>query len=315
VKRIADVVALRQQQFPEDAGPLAHPARPTTYREINNFYTATVYEKGAEICRMLETVLGRDGFRAGMDLYFSRHDGAAATIEDFLAALSDATGTDLSQLALWYHQAGTPVIAVSHSYDEQAERLTLQLSQDLPETPDRLPKQPMHIPVAFGLVGPDGQDLTFSNTRGAAVTDGVIHLKSSRAEVAFEGVKARAIPSLFRGFSAPVHVASDLSDDERLFLVGHDRDPFNRWEAAQQIALAMLQRATQSIRERSDPEFDPRFAEELGRLAENDELDPAFRALALTLPSEVDVAEAIGQHIDPDAIHGHAGPFRPISGV
>jgi aminopeptidase N len=303
VKRIADVAALRQQQFPEDAGPLAHPPRPTTYREINNFYTATVYEKGAEICRMLQTVLGQDGFRRGMDLYFERHDGDAATIEDFLACFADATGADLAQFALWYHQAGTPTVSVAHRYEPDAERLTLSLRQDLPETPDRLPKLPVHIPIAFGLVGPDGQDMSFASARGASVRDGVLQLTSGTAEVAFEGVRAPAIPSLFRGFSAPVHVHSDLKPQDRLFLVGHDPDPFNRWEAAQQIALAMLKDATAAIRAGRAPSFDPRFGEELRRLAQNTELDPAFRALALTLPSEVDVAQAIAADVDPDAVH------------
>src|SRR6185436_12084085 len=167
VERIAHVVGLRQHQFPEDAGPLAHPVRPASYREINNFYTATVYEKGAEVCRMLQTLLGRHGFRAGMDLYFERHDGDAATIEDFLKCFADATHRDLSQFALWYHQAGTPTITVSHRYEPEKERLTLDVRQDLPETPDRRPKQPMHIPIAFGLVGPDGQDLSFSKASGA----------------------------------------------------------------------------------------------------------------------------------------------------
>ena len=302
VERIGDVVGLRQHQFPEDAGPLAHPVRPTSYREINNFYTATVYEKGAEICRMLLTLLGRDGFRAGMDLYFKRHDGEAATIEDFLACFADATGTDLTQFALWYSQAGTPTITVTHRYEPDKERLTLDLKQDLPETPDRLPKLPMHIPVAFGLVGPDGQDLSYSKASGDVV-DGVIHLKKSREEIVFEGVRARPIPSLFRQFSAPVHVHSDLSAQDRLFLVGRDPDPFNRWEAAQQIALAMLAEAAKAVRNKAPLEFDPRFAEELGRLAGNDELDPAFRALSMSLPSEIDIAQAIGENVDPDAIH------------
>ena len=303
VKRISDVVGLRQHQFPEDAGPLAHPPRPRTYREINNFYTATVYEKGAEICRMLSTVVGLDGFRAGMNLYFERHDGDAATIEDFLACFADATGTDLAQFALWYHQAGTPTVTVRHRYEPEKERLTLDLKQDIPETPDRMPKKPMHIPIAFGLVGPDGQDLSHSGTSGAAVSAGVIHLTRGREEVAFDGVKARAIPSLFRQFSAPVHVESDLSTEDLLFLIGRDSDPFNRREAAQQIALDMLKRATAAIRSGGTPDFDPRFAEELARLASDDELDPAFRALALAVPSEIDIAQAIGCDIDPDAIH------------
>ena len=241
VERIAHVVGLRQHQFPEDAGPLAHPVRPTSYREINNFYTATVYEKGAEVCRMLQTLLGRDGFRAGMDLYFERHDGEAATIEDFLACFADANGADLTQFALWYRQAGTPTITFAHRYEPEKERLTLELKQDLPETPDRKPKLPMHIPVAFGLVGPDGQDLSFSRASGAAVGNGVIHLTKGSQEVVFEGVRARPIPSLFREFSAPVNVQSDLTPEDRLFLIGHDPDPFNRWEAAQKIALSMLE--------------------------------------------------------------------------
>jgi aminopeptidase N len=303
VERISDVAGLRQHQFPEDAGPLAHPVRPTSYREINNFYTATVYEKGAEVCRMLQTLLGRDGFRAGMDLYFERHDGDASTIEDFLACFADATGTDLSQFSLWYHQAGTPTITFSHRYEPEKERLTLEVKQDLPETPDRQPKQPMHIPIAFGLVGPDGQDLSFSKASGAAVEDGVIHLTKGRQEIVFDGVRAHPIPSLFREFSAPVHVQSDLTPEDQLFLVGRDPDPFNRCEAAQKLALSMLERATAAIRKGTQPDFDPRFAEELQRLAENDELDPAFRALALQLPSEIDIAQAIGRDIDPDAVY------------
>ncbi|MGQ7794039.1 aminopeptidase N [Faunimonas sp. B44] len=303
VKRIADVVALRQHQFPEDAGPLAHPPRPTTYREINNFYTATVYEKGAEICRMLQTVLGRHGFRAGMDLYFERHDGDAATIEDFIACFADATGTDLSQFSLWYHQAGTPTLHAEHAYDPDRQRLTLRLQQDLPETPDRRPKHAMHVPVAFGLVGPDGQDLSFRRAEGARVDDGIIHLTTGSAEITFDGVTARPVPSLLRGFSAPVRLRSDVSRDDRLFLIGHDPDPFSRWEAAQSIGLEFLRAGTAAVRAGRRPEFDGRFAEELGRLAANDELDPAFRALALMLPSEGDVAQAIGSDVDPDAIH------------
>jgi aminopeptidase N len=303
VKRISDVVGLRQHQFPEDAGPLAHPARPTSYREINNFYTATVYEKGAEICRMISTVLGPDGFRAGMDLYLERHDGDAATIEDFIACFAEATGANLDQLALWYRQAGTPTVTVHHRYDPEKERLTLDLKQDIPETPDRMPKKPVLIPIGFGLVGPDGQDLSYTRSAGAKVAGGVIHLTKGRQEVVLEGVKTRPVPSLFRQFSAPVHVDSDLTTEDRLFLIGRDPDPFNRWEAVQQIALHMLQGATQAIRKGRTPEFDPRFAEELARLASNEELDAAFRALALAMPSETDVAQAISHDIDPDAIH------------
>ena len=303
VKRIADVVALRQHQFPEDAGPLAHPVRPETYREINNFYTATVYEKGAEVCRMLQTVLGEEGFGDGLDLYFRRHDGDAATIEDFLACFASATGADLSQFALWYEQAGTPTVSVSHDFDADRRTLTMTLRQSVPETPDGKTKKPMHIPLRFGLVGPDGQNLSYGEVSGGRVEKDVIHLTGAAATLTFSGLTARPVPSLLRGFCAPVRLEDNLSDDDRFFLIGHDPDPFSRWEAAQRIALAMLEDATAKLRQGETPVFDPRFAEALGRLADNDDLDPAFRALALTLPGEIDVAQAIGHDVDPDAIH------------
>jgi len=304
VKRIGDVVALRQHQFPEDAGPLAHPVRPETYREINNFYTATVYEKGAEVCRMLQTVLGEDGFREGLDVYFQRHDGDAATIEDFLACFADATGADLTQFSLWYEQAGTPAVSVSHDFDADTQTLTMTLRQSVPETPDGKTKKPMHIPLRFGLVGPDGQDLSYGEVSGGRVNDDVIHFTGATATLTFSGVTARPVPSLLRGFSAPIRLEDDLCANDRFFLIGHDSDPFSRWEAAQQIALTMLTDATAKLRQDETPAFDPRFAEALGGLADNDGLDPAFRALALTLPGEVDIAQAIGHDVDPDAIHG-----------
>ncbi|TDI56601.1 MAG: aminopeptidase N [Alphaproteobacteria bacterium] len=303
VKRIADVAALRQHQFPEDAGPLAHPVRPETYREINNFYTATVYEKGAEVCRMLQTILGEEGFRDGLDLYFRRHDGDAATIEDFLACFADSSGADLRQFALWYEQAGTPIVSVRHDFDADRQTLTMTFQQSVPETPDGKAKKPMHIPLRFGLVGPDGQDLRYGHVSGGRVEKGVIHLTDAAATFTFSGLTARPVPSLLRGFSAPVRLEDNLSIDDRFFLVSHDPDPFSRWEAAQQIALTMLQDATAKLRQGERPTFDPRFAEALGRLADNDGLDPAFRALALTLPGETEVAQAIGDDVDPDAIH------------
>jgi aminopeptidase N len=303
VKRIGDVIALRQHQFPEDAGPLAHPVRPSAYREINNFYTATVYEKGAEICRMLQTLVGPAAFGAGMDLYFDRLDGQAVTIEDFLACFEEASGTPLDQFALWYSQAGTPKLTAKHRWEERTGRLTLKLEQELPETPDRQPKQPMHIPIAFGLVGPDGQDLSWRAADGAAVRDGIVHLTARSAEIVFEGLPARPVPSLLRGFSAPVRLETDLSTEDLLFLVGADPDPFNRWEAAQRLALEELKRAAARLRAAEAPAFDGRLAEAVGRLAENDELDPTFRALALTLPGEINIAQALGSDVDPDCVH------------
>jgi aminopeptidase N len=303
VKRISDVAALRQRQFPEDNGPLAHPVRPTAYREINNFYTATVYEKGAEICRMLQTVLGEDGFRVGMDLYFDRHDGDASTIEDFLACFTEATGADLGHFALWYHQAGTPTVKASHDYDAASERLTLTLEQINPPTPGNDTTKPLHIPIRFGLVGPDGQDLSFSQAQGGHVEGGVIHLDKARTEFVFEGVKAEPVPSLLRGFSAPVHLETDLSVEQRIFLVGHDPDPFNRWEAAQTLALDMLKKAASGGNKNDEADFDERFFEAFALLAANEDLDPAFRALALSLPTETDIAHAIGKDVNPDAVH------------
>ncbi len=303
VKRIADVTGLRRAQFPEDGGPLAHPVRPDAYREINNFYTATVYQKGAEVCRMLEAVLGRNGFAAGMALYFERHDGQATTIEHFLSCFADATQRDLTQFALWYEQAGTPAITARHVYDADAETLTLDLEQVIPDTPGQRDKKPMHIPIRFGLVGPDGQDLSYSGVSGADVSDGTIHLTGDQAQVRFEGVRATPVPSLLRGFSAPVRMDSGLSTDDLLFLVGHDRDPFNRFEAAQRLALDMLVRASANVGAGGEASPDLRLAEALGRLIDDDGLEPAFRAQAIALPGEMDVAEEIGADIDPDAIH------------
>jgi aminopeptidase N len=303
VKRIADVVTLRQHQFPEDAGPLAHPVRPTAYREINNFYTATVYEKGAEICRMLQTLLGPATFRAGLDLYFSRFDGQAVTIEDFLSCFEAVSEAPLDQFALWYHQVGTPRIMARHAWDEETGQLTLSLAQELTETPDGQPKAPLHVPIAFGLVGPDGQDLSWRSASGGEVRDGIIHLRSRSAEIVFEGLPARPIPSLLRSFSAPVRLETDLATEDLLALVGGDPDPFNRWEAVQQLAMNELKQAVSRLRFGEAPRFDTRLAEALARLADNDELDPAVRALALTLPGEIDIAQAIGSDVDPDCVH------------
>ncbi|MBZ8133933.1 aminopeptidase N [Afifella sp. IM 167] len=311
VKRIADVIGLRQAQFPEDAGPLAHPVRPTAYREINNFYTATVYIKGAEICRMLKTLLGEEGFRAGMDLYFERHDGGAVTIEDFVECFAEATGEDLSQFSLWYHQAGTPKVTMRHRFDEAAGTLSLSLKQELPETPDKKPKKPMLLPLAFGLVGPDGQDLSFTSTEGAedladagkALERGLILLGADAAELTFTGLKARAVPSVLRGFSAPIQLEGDLSADDLFFLARQDGDPFNRWEALQGLARRAIAEGYRARRAGDVPRFDPRLAAAFGELAENEAFDPAFRALALALPSEGEMAQILASDVDPDALH------------
>ena len=216
VKRIADVVQLRARQFPEDSGPLAHPVRPSVYSEINNFYTSTVYEKGAELCRMLEVILGKEGFKAGLDLYFDRHDGQAVTIEDFLAAFVDATKADLSQFALWYEQAGTPDLVATYAYDPIRKQLSLAIEQSTLPTPGQPSKKLLHIPVRFGLVARDGTKAPFARVidakSGDVIGDGscdLLELKDRQQKVLFEGVTKDAIPSLLRGFSAPVRLRTN----------------------------------------------------------------------------------------------------------
>ncbi|WP_407047954.1 aminopeptidase N [Methyloraptor flagellatus] len=302
VKRISDVRLLKSHQFPEDAGPLAHPVRPETYHEINNFYTATVYEKGSEVVRMLKTLLGAETFRAGMDLYFARHDGDAATIEDFVACFAEASGRDLSQFMLWYKQSGTPELRVAQGYDASAKRYTLTIEQSCPPTPGQPTKLPMTIPVRFGLVGPNGADLAFEAVSGAEVAGDVIVVTEPKHEVVFEGVSAPPVPSLLRGFSAPVRLALELSAEASLFLLASDNDPFNRWQAAQTLATTALIEATRAVRAGAVPSIDPKLVDAFARVAVDDKVDPAFRALTLALPAEADIAREIGSDVDPDAI-------------
>ena len=230
VKRIEDVRILRQHQFAEDSGPMAHSVRPDSYMEINNFYTVTVYEKGAEVIRMIHTLLGPDNYRKGMDLYFSRHDGQAVTCDDFVAAMEDASGVDLGQFRLWYSQAGTPEVTLSHRYDQAAETLSLTLRQTLPDTVGQVDKQPQHIPLAVGLIGPDGRDIPLQLDGENAPFDHqgtrMLNLTAAEQSFTFVGVKDKVVPSILRGFSAPVKVKSDLSRDDRLFLLAHDSDSF-----------------------------------------------------------------------------------------
>jgi aminopeptidase N len=302
VKRISDVRTLQARQFPEDAGPLAHPVRPETYHEINNFYTPTVYEKGAEVVRMLRTILGDDGFRSGMDLYFTRHDGEAATVEDFLAAFADETGADLNQFKLWYAQSGTPEVVARGQYDERKRTYTLNLSQTCPPTPGQKVKQPMHIPIRFGLVGPNGADLAYESATGARVAGDVIHLTEPNQAIVFRGVSTAPVPSLLRGFSAPVRLSIDLKPEELLFLVRADADPFNRWQAAQMLAYRTLIAGSAAAARGEPIETDRAFIDALGEVAQNEDLEPAFRAQVLQLPGEADIAREIGHDVDPDAI-------------
>jgi aminopeptidase N len=296
VHRIGEVRTLRARQFPEDAGPLAHPVRPTRYTEINNFYTATVYEKGAEIVRMLRTLLGAAAFRAGMDRYFADYDGTAATVEDFLAAFAASSGRNLDAFARWYERPGTPRVAVRGTYDPEACSYRLDFRQSLPGAPDA---QPLVIPVSLGLVGADGP---LTGAVSDRVRDGVFVLDSASDGLTFTGVAAPPVPSLFRGFSAPVRIEIDMADVDRLTLLRHDSDPFNRWQAAQSVAMRLLVEGTRKGLAPDGAVTD--FTTALGAFLDGEALaDPAFAALVLASPSEADVANEIGAEIDPDAIH------------
>ncbi|MDH6230049.1 aminopeptidase N [Mesorhizobium soli] len=302
VKRIAEVRTLRAHQFPEDQGPLAHPVRPRRYREINNFYTATVYEKGSEVVRMIRTILGAQAFREGMDLYFERHDGDAATIEDFLKVFEEVSGQDLSQFALWYHQAGTPNVTVSGSHNAGSGEFTLEIEQSVPPTPSESRKRLMHIPLAFGLVGPDGKDMAYADVEGADVADGVIHLRKRRHVVKFSGIAERPSVSLNRGFSAPITLSIAQSAEDQAFLARHDSDAFSRWQAFNTLLTETLISAFRSVLGGKVPYFSPELLRLAGTIATDETLEPAFRALALALPGEADIAREIGSNIDPDAV-------------
>ena len=317
VKRIDDVRVLRQAQFPEDAGPMAHPVRPDSYVEINNFYTVTVYEKGAEVVRMYQTLLGREGFRKGMDLYFERHDGQAVTCDDFRAAMADANGRDLSQFERWYSQAGTPLLQAAADYDAKRKTLTLTLEQSCPATPGQKKKQPFHIPVAVGLLDAQGRDLalTLEGEKKAGATTRVLELTKAKQSFRFINVDQKPVPSLLRGFSAPVVLQFDYSDAELAFLMAHDSDAFNRWEAGQRLAtrrLLNLTVAVQAARQSghvvavdtvlNNLQHDGALADALRATLQDESLDPAFRELVLTLPSETMIAEQM-EVIDPHAIH------------
>jgi len=307
VKRIEDVRLLRSAQFPEDAGPLAHPARPDHYKEINNFYTTTVYEKGAEIVRMLATLLGEVGFRKGMDLYFERHDGQATTIEAFIKVFEDANGVDLQHFQQWYLQAGTPRVTASDSYDAASRTYRLKLTQVVEPTPGQEQKQPMVLPVKFGLIGPNGAPASWSAVSGGEVRDDMIVVEGAETELVFEGVANRPVPSLFRGFSAPVKLKSGLTQEDRLFLARHDSDPFNRWDALQDLAMALLAAA---VRGTAWPESAiDALATAIGETVGAEGLDDAFKANVLVLPGEGDIARELGKDVDPSRIHAVRDDF------
>ncbi len=309
VERIDSVRVLRSGQFPEDAGPMAHPVRPQSYIEMNNFYTATVYEKGAEVLRMMRTIIGPDAFRKGMDLYFERHDNSAVTTDDFAAAMADASGVDLIQFKLWYDQAGTPEIHVSREHDADTGVFTLTISQEIPDTPGQTNKKPMHIPVLAALFAADGTQLALQleGEDAPGASERVLHLKEAKQVFRFVNLPEEPLPSLLRGFSAPVRLNTDLTHEELSFLMSRDSDSFNRWEAGQQLATDLLLALVEDYQAGRELSCDPVIVDAFREILGNPDLDKALAAQTLTLPGAGYLAELVDV-VDPEAIH-EAGQF------
>ncbi|MBC7453922.1 MAG: aminopeptidase N [Massilia sp.] len=319
VTRIDQVRTLRQAQFPEDAGPMAHPVRPDSFVEINNFYTVTIYEKGAEVVRMIQTLVGREGFRKGMDLYFERHDGQAVTCDDFRGAMADANGRDLTQFERWYSQAGTPVLTASGHYDAAAQTYALTLSQSCPSTPGQPEKLPFHMPVAVGLLGADGRDLPLeldgvSITPDTTGTTAVLELIEAIQTFRFTGVREAPMPSILRNFSAPVLLEYAYTDAQLLHLFSHDSDPVNRWEAGQRLAMTRLVALSTAVSSGATLALDATFVDAMRKMLVDATLDPAFREQALLLPSETMIAEKFAV-VHPQAIHAARQFMRATIGA
>ncbi|WP_439123815.1 aminopeptidase N [Marivita sp.] len=289
VKRISDVIDLRARQFPEDQGPLSHPVRPESFQEINNFYTATIYEKGAEVIGMLKTLVGDDAYSRALDLYFDRHDGQACTIEDWLAVFEDTTGRDLGQFKLWYSQSGTPRVKVSEDWKDGVYTLTFK--QHTPPTPGQDVKDPKVIPIAVGLLTPNGDE---------SVPTQVLEMTEAEQSFTFDGLASKPVPSILRGFSAPIVLEREVSREERVFLVAHDTDAFNRWEANRNLCRDSLVATV-----RDGAPHDDAWIDALERVVRDDSLDPDFRQLMLAGPSQSELAQVLfdqGVTPDPDAI-------------
>jgi aminopeptidase N len=319
VKRISEVRVLRTAQFPEDAGPLAHNVRPEVYNEISNFYTATVYQKGAEVIRMLKRLIGPDAFRAGMDMYFHRYDGSAATVEEFIGCFADVSGRDLGKFMRWYSQAGTPKVTVRTAYDATAQTYRLDIMQSLAPTPGQASKLPMTMPLALGLVDPRGGEfaLVSSDSSAEELAEGVFELTNAERTIVFRDVPRRPALSFLRGFSAPVRVEDDLTEDDLIVLSRHDSDNFNRWQALQSLATRVLLRGVKAIGAGKAPERNAGLIAAFGALiddARTGRIDPAFAALAMTLPTEADIAREIGENVDPDAIYAVRKTLRGALG-
>ncbi|MGJ7507242.1 aminopeptidase N [Variovorax sp. GT1P44] len=309
VKRIEDVRVLRTAQFPEDAGPMAHPVRPDSYIEISNFYTVTIYEKGAEVVRMMQTLVGRKGFERGITLYFERHDGQAVTCDDFAQAIADANPESdlarlLPQFKRWYGQAGTPRLAAHGVYDSTARTYTLSFVQSCPPTPGQPVKDPFVIPVNIGLLGADGRELPLQLEGESNAMHGTRTLVLTRAgeQVTFVGLDAEPVPSILRGFSAPVILDYEYSDAQLLTLLANDPDPFNRWEAGQRLALRAATRAIATPASPNEQPLNDAFIDAMRGVLGHPTLDAAFKELVLTLPSETYIAEQL-EVVDPQRVH------------
>ena len=303
VQRIGDVQIMRNYQFREDAGPMAHPVRPDSYMEINNFYTLTVYDKGAEVIRMLHTFLGKEGFRKGLDLYFQRHDGQAVTCDDFVAAMVDANDVDMNGFKLWYSQAGTPMLGVSAEYDSDKREYRLTITQSCPATPGQTEKNPMLMPVTVGLLDSEGNEipLKLKEEGGNPVSSKTLYVRREQEVFVFDEISEEPVLSFLRNFTAPVKVELEKTDQELAFLMAHDPDPFNRWDAGQQLSLKYILEQISAYRRESVLHVPEIFVSSFKELLVDREADPAFVALALSLPLE----NWIGQQldiVDPDAI-------------
>lgn len=305
VKRISDVTFLRNVQFPEDGGPMAHSVRPDSYIEINNFYTVTVYEKGAEVIRMLHTLVGKENFRKGMDLYFERHDGQAVTTDDFVSAIETAAGIDLSQFRLWYSQAGTPEIKVHFDYDEVKGECTFKVEQNCPQTKNQPAEKPFHIPLALGLIDNEGNDYDIASKVGEKGTEKthIFELYNNTETFVITNIPQRPVPSFLRSFSAPVKLHYDYTDEELCFLLENDADPFNRWEAGQRLFCRVLLNLISSYKKSSHVSLPGYFVETFGALLKNHKnTEASFLARLLTLPSDRYLGECM-ESVDVEAIH------------
>jgi aminopeptidase N len=304
VKRIEDVRNLRTSQFAEDGGPMAHSVRPDSYIEINNFYTATVYSKGAELVRMQHTMLGAERFRSGMDLYFARFDGQAVTVDDFVQSMAEAGEIDLEQFALWYSQAGTPQLSARGSYDAADKTFTLTVSQSCPATPGQPDKKPLHIPLALGLLDRNGKELplTLVGEGASMATSRVVHLRSAEESFSFTGLNEEPVPALLRGFSAPVKLDYPYRYEQLALLMAHESDPFCRWEAGQRMAIRVILGLVADVQQGAELALDPAFADAFRVTLTSDHQDRAFLAETLTLPTEKYLAELVPV-VDPAAIH------------